>query len=318
VRPARMPVLSILAAASFVVLGAGPLAAHAAAAPAATVSGGSCIGGNATVTWNKPGTPGLTGYQVVEQIFTQMGFPETQTFNVNGPDTLSASVPLVFSGGVMFNIFAVTAQGVALSPFDSVSETVGNVPSGPTVSNVGVNMAGNGTATVSFGWLLDNEIPPTGYEPTTITVTVSPGGASMTSTPSGTGFEGVTDTFTGLTNGVTYTFTSSATNICGTSGGASERLTPMGPVSGTITCTVTATQYPPAVKKAKQDVTVQASAGLASITNIQTSNATVKVASFTAGTTAPVVVVATKKNQNLGASWSFVATDVNGQQHLCS
>jgi hypothetical protein len=82
------------------------------------------------------------------------------------------------------------------------------------------------------------------------------------------------------------------------------------------TCTVTSTVVGP---PAKQEVTVQNTAsGLSAITNVAIVNGTVSVPSFTAGTTAPVVVTATKSNQSLKTSWSFAAADVAGNVKQCA
>ena len=57
---------------------------------------------------------------------------------------------------------------------------------------------------------------------------------------------------------------------------------------------------------------------LASVTSIQIVNGTVSVATFTVGTTGPVLVTASKADQSQRTTWSFVANDVAGRSHLCA
>jgi len=83
----------------------------------------------------------------------------------------------------------------------------------------------------------------------------------------------------------------------------------------TITCTVTAVIAGP---PKQQQVTVRSAAGLASISDITVVNGTVSVPPFTPGTTAPVVLTATKTDQAQGTTWHFVAHDILGNSHLCT
>ncbi|MDQ6616866.1 MAG: hypothetical protein M3083_19495 [Actinomycetota bacterium] len=85
-------------------------------------------------------------------------------------------------------------------------------------------------------------------------------------------------------------------------------------VQPTITCVVTGLIAGP---PKQQQVTVRASAGLASISAIQIVNGVVNVPPFTVGTTNPVVVTATKRNQLQRTVWQFVATDTLGNSKLC-
>ena len=83
------------------------------------------------------------------------------------------------------------------------------------------------------------------------------------------------------------------------------------------TCKVTLTITGPPT--ASQQVTVQNTAsGLSAITNVQITNGTVGYPPFAPGSTAPVVVTATKTNQALKTSWSFDATDAGGNVPHCS
>jgi hypothetical protein len=97
----------------------------------------------------------------------------------------------------------------------------------------------------------------------------------------------------------------------------SSPTSPLTPVGPTITCTVTSTQYPPAVPQAQQQVTLQAAAGLESVYDIQATNGAVSVPAYTPGTTNPVVITATKSTAGVGTSWSFYASDINGQVKYC-
>ena len=70
----------------------------------------------------------------------------------------------------------------------------------------------------------------------------------------------------------------------------------------------------------QQQVTVQdtgSGLALAAVTNIQITNGTVAIAPYTAGTTSPVVVTATKTNPAMPTSWSFDLTDVQGNTRTC-
>jgi hypothetical protein len=80
------------------------------------------------------------------------------------------------------------------------------------------------------------------------------------------------------------------------------------------TCAVTALRDGP---PKQQDVTVQDVNGLQSIININITNGTVNVPTFTPGTTSPVVVTATKTDPDLGTFWEFDAVDSLGNVHHC-
>lgn len=80
------------------------------------------------------------------------------------------------------------------------------------------------------------------------------------------------------------------------------------------TCVVTGLRAGP---PKQQDVSVQNLGGLASISNIQIVNGTVNAPAFTPGTTAPVVVTATKSDPNQSTVWSFDAIDIGGHTTHC-
>jgi len=130
--------------------------------------------------------------------------------------------------------------------------------------------------------------------PTTTTTTTIPATTTTTSIPA-------TTTTTSSTVPSTTTTTESATTTT--------------TVPATITCVVTGLIAGP---PKQQQVTVTASAGLASITQIQITNGTVSVAPFTPGTTGPVVITATKTDQSATTSWDFVATDILGNSQYCA
>jgi hypothetical protein len=124
----------------------------------------------------------------------------------------------------------------------------------------------------------------------------------------------------------------------GGGGGGSSWVTPAASGAGTgtpavgtapsVTITYTAPTYPmpPTCRVTRIDhgppatetVTVRASAGLASITDISIINGTVAQPQFTPGTTDPVHVKATKLNPRRTTVWSFPATDENGSTTSCS
>jgi hypothetical protein len=68
----------------------------------------------------------------------------------------------------------------------------------------------------------------------------------------------------------------------------------------------------------QEDVTVQAPAGLASLSNVQFSNGSVDVPTIAAGTTQPVVITATKATQGVPTAWGFKVTDETGDTVPCS
>jgi hypothetical protein len=66
------------------------------------------------------------------------------------------------------------------------------------------------------------------------------------------------------------------------------------------------------------NVTVDETSGLQSITNVNVTNAAVSVPTFTPGTTAPVVVTATKSAQGVISHFSFHVIDSSGTDTSCS
>jgi hypothetical protein len=86
------------------------------------------------------------------------------------------------------------------------------------------------------------------------------------------------------------------------------------------TCFVSAVRRPGPSGRDEMDVTVQdTGSGLAAITNVQITNGSVSTnpSPVPAGTTAPVVVTATKSVQGQPTSWSFDAVDVAGNLKHC-
>jgi hypothetical protein len=102
--------------------------------------------------------------------------------------------------------------------------------------------------------------------------------------------------------------------------GATQQVTP--PADTTApTCFMSAVRRPGPSGRDEMDVTVQdTGSGLAAITNVKITNGTVatKPSPIPAGTTAPVVVTATKAVQGQPTSWSFDAVDVAGNVKHCA
>jgi hypothetical protein len=92
-------------------------------------------------------------------------------------------------------------------------------------------------------------------------------------------------------------------------------VTPPSPATSAPTCAVSAFHYSP--PPAQQFATVEAQAGLASISGVSITNGTVSVAPFRSGTKASVQLTATKADPTLPTQWSFVATDVLGRSTVC-
>jgi hypothetical protein len=287
-----------------------PLAAAAAATRASaeiapiTVTGTNCAGSTETLSWAAP-YPGVTSYQVTINE-TVNDFPSIQTFTVPGTQT---SLPFTLPFAMLHITVSASTGGAYVGPFAETFFTAEKAP-GELLYELNGSV-GDGTATVTFYYEQDMLYFDDGNGSPTMTVTATPGGATMTSVP------GATLTFTGLTNGVTYTFGAVATDSCGGAGPTvSAPLTPMAPTPPpTITCVVTATLAGP---PAQQEVTVQSSAGLSAINHIKITNGKVVVAPFDQGTTDPVVVTATKTGQKKPTTWSFNAVDINGFSQSCA
>jgi len=92
-------------------------------------------------------------------------------------------------------------------------------------------------------------------------------------------------------------------------------VTTANPATSAPSCAVSAFHYSP--PPAQQVATVQAEAGLASISGVSVSNGSVSVAPFGSGTKAAIQVVATKSDPTLPTQWTFTATDVLGRSTLC-
>jgi hypothetical protein len=102
----------------------------------------------------------------------------------------------------------------------------------------------------------------------------------------------------------------------GGAGGGTGTTSPAGVGSSSgPTCGISAFRNTPA--PATQSATVQASAGLASISGVFVNNGTVSVPHFAVGTKSAVVVVATKSDQTKPTEWGFDATDVAGRTTHC-
>lgn len=94
----------------------------------------------------------------------------------------------------------------------------------------------------------------------------------------------------------------------------------VGPVyvfGGAVSCSLTSIERAPAGGHDTAEVTVTVPSGLESISNVYVDNASVSVQTFTPGTTAPVIVMATKATQGVLSHFSFDVTDTLGNVHLC-
>ncbi len=310
----RAPVL--IASVATVLLSVVPLARPAAASGtgsgAPTVTGNACVGNTDTLSWTAP-VAGVTGYWVQETYSTG---DETAQRNVYVPGTQTSVTYPVELGGTAFILYYETASsGYAM--FATANGPGYQTPLPLLWDNLHY-AAGDGTATVTFYWSQHYVLEAGDINTVQVTVTASPGGASITSAPyvvNQVDF-GVTDTFNGLTDGVQYTFTAYATDECGTGpSNGSNYLTPEAP--GALSCAVTSVQYPPAVPEAQESVTVQSMYGLEAVFGVQIVNGTVTVAPFTQGTTAPVVVTAAKSNPYQSTVWSFYIADAFNRVVYC-
>jgi hypothetical protein len=81
------------------------------------------------------------------------------------------------------------------------------------------------------------------------------------------------------------------------------------------TCSMTAVRKGP---PAQGDVTVVAPAGLQAITDVKVDNAAISVQTFPEGTTAPVIVTATKSTEGSPGRFSFNALDLAGKSTFCA
>ena len=208
--------------------GLSPLGASAESASATIIHDDrerACAGESATLVWSAPeGVDGLTGYEITHQIITPAG-PRFPTYIVGAPQT---SLPFEVPFGVsIFLIRAITAQGIATTPFASATMN-GSIPPMPMVWDQAVTQAavGDGRATVAFKWPGPVTWSSTGgFAAATIQITSSSGASIVR--PIQDIYGSVAATFTGLTNGQSYTFTAVTSNVCGSRGPSSTpRYTP--------------------------------------------------------------------------------------------
>lgn len=161
-------------------------------------TGVNAIAGNsqATVNFLPPlpnGTPAITSYRVTS---SPGGIVKTGTVS---PITVTG---LTNGTAYTFTVAATNVNGTGTPSLPSNAVTPASLPGAPT----GVTaVPGNTQATVSFAAPVSNG----GSAITLYTVISSPGGISVTGSPSPL-------TVTGLTNGTAYTFRVSATNSLGT------------------------------------------------------------------------------------------------------
>lgn len=177
----------------------------------------SCVGDGATLVWSAPErVSDLTGYKIV---VTQYGsFSPTSTTTFVGPEQTSHSfkIPIDLNS---FLIYAVTADGVAATPFTGATVFGNRAPQPMSWSQFATNAVGDGTATVTFAWfgpIQQSWHTTGGILPNTVRITASPGGATIES-PIPKNSQEVVATFTGLTNGTASTFSAVTSNACGSS-----------------------------------------------------------------------------------------------------
>jgi uncharacterized repeat protein (TIGR02543 family) len=167
--------------------------------------------GQVTVSWNEAvsnGSP-VTSYQV--QAFDSDGNPVTGAIcTANAPDTTcDVSTNLAVGSNYTFKVTAMSAAGSSLASSASTAVAVNAVPSVP-LSVVAV--AGNTSATVTWGTPANaNGSVITGYEITAYDANNNAAGTCTSVAPQ------TTCDVTGLTNGTPYTFKATATNAIGTS-----------------------------------------------------------------------------------------------------
>jgi hypothetical protein len=230
-------------------------------------------------------------YQVLASA-TDPSLP-THPFCANDIDThaLTCGEPYVLASG---SGIVVTSE-ISLSPLTATNPVGGSHTVTATVLKAGTPESGK---TVSFIVSAGPNVGKTGTG-----VTDASGHATFTYTD--TGGAG-TDTITG-----TFTADSGATE----SATATKVWTPGTADTTPPSCALTAVIAGP---PKQLQITVQDSdGGLKSIVTTASSNATISIPAFTAGTTSPVVVTATKIDQTLGASVTLQATDMAGNVVTC-
>ena len=167
--------------------------------------------GKVSVSWTDSvsnGSP-VTSYQV--QAFDSDGNPVTgATCTANTPDTTcDVSTNLVAGSNYTFKVTAISAAGSSSASSASTAVAVNAVPSVPLSVTA---VAGNASATVTWGTPANaNGSAITGYAVTAYDANNNPAGTCTAVVP------GTTCDVNGLTNGTPYTFKVTATNAIGTS-----------------------------------------------------------------------------------------------------
>lgn len=171
-------------------------------------------GGTATVSWTTPPTanPGVSSYRVrafITTVGTMALTPTELGCTVNGANATSCDVTGLADGvSYLFDVVAINSLGAS----DPSQMQQPATPAAP--------IAQSRFESAKVGWIAQ---PTVGGDPTSYTVTASPGGANCVITlPTNT------CTIVGLSNSQSYTFTATATNVLGTSAAsdASAAITP--------------------------------------------------------------------------------------------
>jgi len=188
---------------------------------APTIGSATAGSGKATVSWTTPSFDGgspITGYVVTPYV----GFVARPARTFFGPATTQIVTGLTQGTTYRFRVQAFNAVGVG--GFSMASNAVTPHAMAPDAPTIGIAIAGNGDATVSWtAPAFSGGSPITGYVVTPYIDAVAQTATTFNSTAT-------TQTVSGLTNGSTYTFKVAAKNAIGTGpqSDASNDVTPVG------------------------------------------------------------------------------------------
>jgi hypothetical protein len=180
-------------------------------ASAADQPGGHCVGDTVTISWTPPADlTGITGYLVQQNAFPD-GVIFARQYSV-GLDTTSITASLFLS----LNTFSVYSVGDAGGLIASTGIVAGGSPQPVQFLDYPApyNSVGDGTATVSFGWLGPVTVFTTGGIGASATISDDAGHSQTVPIMPSAGYVATT-TFTGLTDGQTYMFSADTFNDCG-------------------------------------------------------------------------------------------------------
>ncbi len=224
--------------------------------------------------------------------------------NRRGRRMLGALIAALVGAGTMMVAVLLLANGTTSTSRSSGSQT--GAPAGTRWPRPSL---GGGSATIATAPAVSNAGPPGAVPPTSDTrapTVASPVATALAVPVRSPGSAG--SAASARTTLTTLPRSAAAPTATPTTASAP-------PASVAPTCDVSAfVPGPPP----RQSVNVQDTGiGLASITNVSITNGTVSVPKFAAGTTSPVIVVATKTDSAQPTVWSFDATDVAGHTTHC-